>query len=182
MGALIHRRPRRVNEIVQGVIAPNPRQNARAKRSAFLGQVPDAGLTYPHAHRPVVGENRWLRFLYRGHRGYLRRAAWAILRFTRTAANFAADFERPPRRPILDRYLVTSEGTDSTYRKPLLSSRHALTPEIFASYSPRLRWLRIEGERRITQRALILGGLVTSGAGTKDLHLPQEAEMSLSKG
>jgi hypothetical protein len=78
--------------------------------------------------------------------------------------------------------LVTSEGTDSTYRKPLLSSRRALTPEIFASYSPQLRWLRTEGERRIAQRALILGDLVTSGAEAKDLHLPLEAEMSLSKG
>jgi hypothetical protein len=68
------------------------------------------------------------------------------------AANFAADFERPPRRPILDRYLVTSEGTHSTYRKPLSSSSCALTPEIFASYSLQIRWLRIEGERRITQR------------------------------
>lgn len=48
---------------------------SRAKRSDYLGQFPDAGLTYPQAHRPVVGENRWLRFLYRGHREYLRRAA-----------------------------------------------------------------------------------------------------------
>jgi len=73
------------------------------------------------------------------------------------ATNFAADFERPPRRPILDRYLVTSEGTSSRYRKPLWSSSHALTQELFASYSLQIRWLTIEGERRITQLALILG-------------------------
>ena len=80
----------------------------------------------------------------------------SLLRFARMAANFAADFERPPRRPILDRYLVTSEGTDSTYIKPLSSSSYAVPPESFAWYLPPIRWLRIEGERRITQRALIL--------------------------
>ena len=88
------------------------------------------------------------------------------------AANFAADFERPPRRPILDRYLVTSEGTDSTYRKPLSSSSCALMPESFASYSLQIRWLRIEGERRITQLALILGSLANSFTETKDLQRP----------
>jgi hypothetical protein len=98
------------------------------------------------------------------------------------AANFAADFDRPPRRPIRDRYLVTSEGTRSTYRKPLSLSSHTLPREIFASHPPLVRRLRVEGERRITQRALILGGLVTSGAGTKDLHLPQAAETSLTRG
>jgi hypothetical protein len=86
------------------------------------------------------------------------------------AANFAADFERPPRRPILDRYLVTSEGTDSTYRKPLSSSSSALTLETFASYSLQIRWPRIEGERRITQLALILDGLANSFTETKDLQ------------
>ena len=88
------------------------------------------------------------------------------------AANFAADLECPPRRPILDRYLVTSEGTDSTYRKPLSSSSCALTPGIFASYSLQIRWLRIEGERRITQLALILGSLANSFTETKGLQHP----------
>jgi hypothetical protein len=78
--------------------------------------------------------------------------------------------------------LVTSEGTRSTYRKPLSSSSPTVPPEIFASYSPPIRWLRIKGERRITQRALIQSRLANSGAGTGDLHYPQEAEMSLSKG
>jgi hypothetical protein len=78
--------------------------------------------------------------------------------------------------------LVTSEGTRSTYRKPLSSSSPIVPPEIFASYSPPLRLLRINGERRITQHALILSSIVNPGAGTKDLHYPQEAEMSLSIG
>jgi hypothetical protein len=43
-------------------------------------------------------------------------------RGARTAATFATDFERPPRRTIRDRNLVTSAGTGSTYRKPLSSS------------------------------------------------------------
>ena len=71
---------------------------------------------------------------------------------------------------------------NSTYRKPLSSSSHTTSPEIFASHSPPLRRLRIYGERRITQHALILSRIVNSGAGTKDLHYPQEAEMSLSTG
>jgi hypothetical protein len=70
----------------------------------------------------------------------------------------------------------------STYRKPLSSSSHTLPPESFALYSPPLRRLRINGERRITQHALILRSIVNSGAGTKDLQYPQAAEMSLSLG
>jgi len=57
----------------------------------------------------------------------------------------------------------------STYRKRLSSSSHTVPPEIFASYSPPIRCLRIEGERRITQRVLILSNLVRSGTGTIDL-------------
>jgi len=116
------------------------------QRARLWCQLPGTGLTYPHAHLPVVGKNRWLRFLYRGHREYLRRAAWAFSRFTRTAANFASDFERPPRRPIRDRYLVTSEGTGSTYRKPLSSSsphREARNLRLlFTTYSLPLDWRR----------------------------------------
>ena|ERR1700722_9872878 len=43
-------------------------------------------------------------------------------RGARTVATYATDFERPPRRTIRDRNLVTSAGTGSTYRKPLSSS------------------------------------------------------------
>lgn len=51
-------------------------QSTSADRSDCLcGQFLDSGLRYPHGQRPVTGENRWLRFLYRGQRGYLRRAA-----------------------------------------------------------------------------------------------------------
>lgn len=105
----------------------------------------------------------------------MRRDACAFSRFARTAANFAGDRERPPRRPILDKYLVTSEGTDSTYRKPLSSSSHTLLPEIFAPYSLPIRWFRGEGERRITQRALILSSLANSGAVTNELTLSRES-------
>jgi|SRR5208283_1720132 len=98
------------------------------------------------------------------------------------AANFAADLESPPRRPILDRYLVTSEGTDSPYRKPLSSSSHTPTSKIFASHSLCIRWIRVGSERRNTQRALILSRLANSYSETRDLHHPLDSEMSLSKG
>ena len=69
---------------------------------------------------------------------YLRRAAWAFSRFARTAANFAVDFERPPRRPILDRYLVTSDGTDSDLQK----AAFIVKPPVCASEtSPRVHHL-----------------------------------------
>jgi integrase len=51
---------------------------------------------------------------------------------------------------------------------------------MFASYSPHFRWPRLDGERRTSQRALILSSLANSGAETKRLSRPQEAEMSLS--
>jgi len=54
--------------------------------------------------------------------------------------------------------------------------------EIFASYSLRVRRLRVESERRITQCASILSSLASSCAKTKDLPYPWEAEMSLSEG
>lgn len=61
-------------------------------------------------------------------------ASWAFSRFARTAANFAADLERPPRRPILDRYLVTSEGmaerTQSRFHRQATPSG----PEILAEF------------------------------------------------
>jgi hypothetical protein len=53
----------------------NHRLLSTGPEEMLCGQFVDTGLTYPHGQRPVVGENRWLRFLYRGHRGYLRRAA-----------------------------------------------------------------------------------------------------------
>ena len=96
------------------------------------------------------------------------------------AANFLAGFERPPRRPIRDRYLVTSEGTRSTYRKPLSSSSHTVPVEIFASHSRPIRWISIEGECRNTQGKLILDSLANSGTQTRDLQYPRDAEMSLS--
>jgi hypothetical protein len=68
--------------------------------------------------------------------------------------------------------LVTSEGTGSNYRKPLSSSSPTVPAEIFALYSPLIRWLPVEGERRITQRVLILSILANSGAGTMDLGYP----------
>ena len=58
------------------VVRASPRLQATMEESKRLaGQLPDEVLTYPHGQRPVTGENRWLRFLYRGHRVYLRRAA-----------------------------------------------------------------------------------------------------------
>lgn len=39
-------------------------QSLCQKRSDCLGgQFPNWGLTYPHGQRPVIAENRWLRFL-----------------------------------------------------------------------------------------------------------------------
>ena len=43
-----------------------------------------------------------------------------------------------------------------------MEASHAISLKIFARHSPRIRWLNIEGERRITQLALILGGLANS--------------------
>ena len=78
-------------------------------------------------------------FVARAMRSICARASWAFSRFARTAANFAADLERPPRRPILDRYLVTSEGTGSSYTKPLSSSSPRRTGRslcfVFTTYS-----------------------------------------------
>jgi type IV secretory pathway ATPase VirB11/archaellum biosynthesis ATPase len=62
---------------LQQALYSNPSATVHSvrEREYFCGQFRDTSLTYPHAHRPVVAENRWLRFLYRRHRGYLRRAA-----------------------------------------------------------------------------------------------------------
>ena len=53
----------------------NRQLRSMGPKEMLCGQFVDTGLTYPHGQRPVVSENRWLRFLYRGHRGYLRRDA-----------------------------------------------------------------------------------------------------------
>src|SRR5271156_5561867 len=60
--------------------------------------------------------------------------------------------------------------------KPHLKARNLRL--VFTTCSP----ARSQGERRITQRALILTSLANSAAETRGLHCAQEAEMSLSKG
>jgi hypothetical protein len=56
-----------------------------------------AGLRYPQGHRPVFGLKRCA--LYRAHTGNSRGRP-PSLPFSRTAAFLAADFDRPPIRPI----------------------------------------------------------------------------------
>jgi hypothetical protein len=121
-------------------------QATREEIRCLCGQFRVTGLTYPHGQRPVTGENRCLRFLYHGHRVYLRRAACAFSRFARTTANLAADFERPPRRPILEWYLVTSEGTahptESRFHRqatPYLQKASLRIPHFFAASYQRQR-------------------------------------------
>lgn len=98
----------------------------------FCGQFPGAGFTYPRSVRSqaeIDGSGYVAGAMRVFAPGFL-----SFSRFARMAANFAADLERPPRRPIFARYVVTSEGTiqptESRFHRQAVPRRQKSSPRI----------------------------------------------------